>query len=256
MDEPKLPQNEPSEQTKEIFNEEKKVFNNDIKIKEFNIKLQKDEDIKNENEEEKIINDDIEMAVNDEMEIEKKDGIIQEENEPPINENSKKEEDNEDKKDKISLIKYPISKIKNIMKLDNEIKLCQKEVYSVIGKLTEIFLQELAQNAYAVCKSCKRKTINLEDINSAIKMNPKMGFINFNSIFYVEELNKSKNKSVSAKKTGKIKEKDEKSEEKKDNLEFISNSNIKKKRGKTNTKEKKSKTKSIKNKTLDSMFGK
>lgn len=50
------------------------------------------------------------------------------------------------------------------MKLDGDIKLCQKNAYFVVGKLTELFLQELAQNAHSVAKINKRKTMNLEDI--------------------------------------------------------------------------------------------
>ena len=152
---------------------EEKIIINDNELKQINNNIEN-----NENEE---------MAIN-EMNIEKNSENNQ------IEQNSIKDiNENEDtKKEKTSLIRYPLAKIKNIIKLDSDIKLCQKDVYTVIGKLTELFLQDLAQGAYNVCKSCKRKTINLEDINSTIKMNPKMGFINFNSIFYVEELNKIK----------------------------------------------------------------
>ena len=160
-------------------------------------------------------------------------------------------ENEEIKKEKTSLMRYPLAKIKNIIKLDSDIKLCQKDVYTVIGKLTELFLQDLAQGAYNICKSCKRKTINLEDINSTIKMNPKMGFINFNSIFYVEELNKIKKRPNSTKKVEKKKEKEiEKSinSNEKENVEEIKE---KKKRGRS------TKNKNINaanNKTLESMF--
>ena len=139
------------------------------------------------------------------------------------------------------------------MKLDTDIKLCQKDAYIVIGKLTEIFLKDLAQGAFSICKSCKRKTINLEDINSAIKMNPKMGFINFNSIFYVEELNKSKKRPNSTKK---IENKIEK-----EMGEY--NSSMNNDKYEVEVKERKKRGKSTKNKnknpannmTLDSMFG-
>ena len=152
-------------------------------------------------------------------------------------------------KEKTSFIRFPLAKIKNIIKLDSDIKLCQKDAYTVIGKLTELFLQDLAQGAYSVCKSCKRKTINLEDINSAIKMNPKMGFINFNSIFYVEEINKIKKRPNSTKKK-------EINEEKKEIIKKEKNDEEdkeKKKRGKS-AKNKNNKT-STNNMTLDSMFG-
>ena len=189
-------------------------------------------------------NNDKEMALN-KMDIESNQDKNQEE------QNSQNENTNEEsKKEKASFIRYPLAKIKNIIKLDSDIKLCQKDSYTVIGKLTELFLQDLAQSAYSVCKSCKRKTINLEDINSAIKMNPKMGFINFNSIFYVEEINKTKKRPNSTKKKEIINEEKKESEQKEKNDEEVKE---KKKRGKSN-KTKNSKN-SINNMTLDAMFG-
>ena len=189
-------------------------------------------------------NNDKEMAQN-KMDIESNQDKNQEE------QNSQNENINEEsKKEKASFIRYPLAKIKNIIKLDSDIKLCQKDSYTVIGKLTELFLQDLAQSAYSVCKSCKRKTINLEDINSAIKMNPKMGFINFNSIFYVEEINKTKKRPNSTKKKEIINEEKKESEQKEKNDEEVKE---KKKRGKSNkTKNNKN---PINNMTLDSMFG-
>ena len=120
------------------------------------------------------------------------------ENNNKINENEKIEKDNNNnieikdeknhKKEKNSLMRFPLAKIKNIIKLDDDIKLCQKNAYFVIGKLTELFLQELAKNSYLVCKNQKRKTINIEDINTAIRQNDKYSFIDINSIFYIENL--------------------------------------------------------------------
>ena len=213
---------------------EEKIIINDNELKQINNNIEN-----NENEE---------MALN-EMNIEKNSENNQ------IEQNSIKDiNENEDtKKEKTSLIRYPLAKIKNIIKLDSDIKLCQKDVYTVIGKLTELFLQDLAQGAYNVCKSCKRKTINLEDINSTIKMNPKMGFINFNSIFYVEELNKIKKRPSSTKKVEKKKEKENIIEKNIDSIKKEKEGEIKekKKRGKS------AKNKNINvsnNKTLDSMF--
>jgi DNA polymerase epsilon subunit 4 len=223
---------------------EKEITNNLPTIKEEKIIIN-DNDLKQittniEN------NDNKEMALN-EMSVEKN----SENNQNEQNSIKDGNENEEIKKEKTSLMRYPLAKIKNIIKLDSDIKLCQKDVYTVIGKLTELFLQDLAQGAYNICKSCKRKTINLEDINSTIKMNPKMGFINFNSIFYVEELNKIKKRPNSTKKVEKKKEKEiEKSinSNEKENVEEIKE---KKKRGRS------TKNKNINaanNKTLESMF--
>ena len=224
----------------EAPNSNQEVDNN---IKEEKIILN-DNDVQqiNNNIDDNNINDK-EMALN-KMDIESNKEKNQEE-QNSINENI----NDESKKEKTSFIRFPLAKIKNIIKLDSDIKLCQKDAYTVIGKLTELFLQDLAQGAYSVCKSCKRKTINLEDINSAIKMNPKMGFINFNSIFYVEEINKIKKRPNSTKKK-------EINEEKKEIIKKEKNDEEdkeKKKRGKS-AKNKNNKT-STNNMTLDSMFG-
>ena len=50
------------------------------------------------------------------------------------------------------------------MKLDENVKLVQKEVYNLLGKATEIFLHELAQNSHKITALNKRKTMNIEDI--------------------------------------------------------------------------------------------
>ena len=225
---------------------EKEITNNLPTIKEEKIIIN-DNDLKQittniEN------NDNKEMALN-EMSVEKN----SEDNQNEQNSIKDGNENEEIKKEKTSLMRYPLAKIKNIIKLDSDIKLCQKDVYTVIGKLTELFLQDLAQGSYNVCKSCKRKTINLEDINSTIKMNPKMGFINFNSIFYVEELNKIKKRPSSTKKVEKKKEKENIIEKNIDSIKKEKECEIKekKKRGKS------AKNKNINvsnNKTLDSMF--
>ena len=102
------------------------------------------------------------------------------------------------KKEKVNLIRLPLSKIKNTMKLDKDVKLCQKNAYYLIGRLTELFLQELAKNAHLVCKTSKRKTINIDDINTAIKRNDKFSFIDINSLFYVDTIEKGKSKQKNA----------------------------------------------------------
>ena len=237
------PQN-PEEEIKQSNSE---IKNNLPEIKEEKININEN-DIKQINNNIQDNNENKEMAVN-EMNIENNPEKSQEE-QNSINDNY---ENDEAKKERTSLIRYPLAKIKNIMKLDSDIKLCQKDAYTVIGKLTELFLQDLAQGAYAICKSCKRKTINLEDINSAIKMNPKMGFINFNSIFYVEELNKIKKRPNSTKKVEKKKEKEIDENNHSVKKEDTNNEDNKEKKKRGRSTKNKNKT-SFNNTTLDSMF--
>ncbi len=52
--------------------------------------------------------------------------------------------------------------------MNAQISLCQKNAYIVLGKLTELFLQELSRNAHSVAKISKRKTMNIEDIGKII----------------------------------------------------------------------------------------
>ena len=161
----------------------------------------------NDIEKKDIINNNLKQEVkneklNEKMDIDEINTDNNIENNNKINENEKIEKDNNNnieikdeknhKKEKNSLMRFPLAKIKNIIKLDDDIKLCQKNAYFVIGKLTELFLQELAKNSYLVCKNQKRKTINIEDINTAIRQNDKYSFIDINSIFYIENLKNSK----------------------------------------------------------------
>ncbi len=66
--------------------------------------------------------------------------------------------------EEIGKTRFPIAKIKNIMKLDDNTKLCQKDVYNLIGRATQLFIHELAENSYCITALNKRKTMNIEDL--------------------------------------------------------------------------------------------
>ena len=204
-------------------------------------------------------------------------GISKEDNINNKNENLKNEveeianleikDEKNHKKEKNTLMRFPLAKIKNIMKLDDDIKLCQKNAYYVIGKLTELFLKELARNSYLVCKNQKRKTINIEDISTAIRQNDKYSFIDINSIFYIENLKSSKKQNKRKKDSEKNnvninnylnEQNNNKKEEKEDDKQLINDVNIKKnshnKQNKNNTIKKKKVIPDNNNMTLDNMF--
>jgi DNA polymerase epsilon subunit 4 len=130
------------------------------------------------------------------------------------------------KKEKSGFTRLPISKIKNLMKMDPDIKLCQKNAYIVISKLTELFLQELSKNAHSVAKLSRRKTMNLEDIACAVKSIEKYSFIDVNSIFNVETVAELKSREEKFEK--KIRQAEIKID-KKDKKEVKSEKNINKK---------------------------
>ena len=175
------------------------------------------------------------------------------------------------KKEKNSLMRFPLAKIKNIIKLDDDIKLCQKNAYFVIGKLTELFLQELAKNSYLVCKNQKRKTINIEDINTAIRQSDKYSFIDINSIFYIENLKNSKKQNKKKKDENNVsinnylndieeintntnKKNDKEDEKKNDNILNIKNNNKEIKKSNVKNTNKKKNIIPNNNMTLDNIF--
>jgi DNA polymerase epsilon subunit 4 len=125
------------------------------------------------------------------------------------------------RKEKVGFTRLPLAKIKNIMKLDGDVKLCQKNAYYVIGKLTELFLQELANNALSVSKISKRKTMNLEDIACAVKSIEKYNFLDVKTIFNVETIEDLKAKEEKFEK--KMRQTEIKLEKKESKIEKINN---------------------------------
>lgn len=114
-----------------------------------------------------------------------------------MNVNDDNDNDGVVKKERTVLTRLPIAKVKNIFKLDWDNKLCQKNSYVVIAKMTELFLNELAKNVHAICKRSKRKTMNIEDIAAVIKQNDsKYGFVDISSLFYVDVFHNKKSKSA------------------------------------------------------------
>lgn len=61
-------------------------------------------------------------------------------------------------------LRIPKGKVKNIIKLNDSIKLMNKDAYVFMAKATELLLQDLALQAEKVTKFNKRRTMNHEDI--------------------------------------------------------------------------------------------
>lgn len=172
-------------------------------------------DIADEPKENKNLDNNGNKDLNDKMDIEENKDAPNEDKKDVSKDNDKAEEGKEEpqKKERNSLIRLPLAKIKNIIKLDDDTKKVQKNAYVVIGKLTEIFLRGLALDAQKETKSAGRKMMSLYDISMAIKKNSKYTFIDFESLFHVENL---KDKSKSARKPRKPKEDKPKPEIKED----------------------------------------
>ena len=106
-----------------------------------------------ENQEEKIIptsNDQIQIQIteteNNKIQLDYKEQIL------PKNKEKDYINPGKSKLNKEKRCRFPVGRIKNIMKMDDEIKLCQKSVYSIITKSVEFFIQELANNSFQISK--------------------------------------------------------------------------------------------------------
>ncbi|XP_004239516.2 uncharacterized protein [Solanum lycopersicum] len=66
-------------------------------------------------------------------------------------------------------LQIPISRVKKIMKLDQDINKINSEALYLIASSTELFLELLAEKSAQVALEKKRKTIKLEHLRVAVK---------------------------------------------------------------------------------------
>ncbi|KAL3337399.1 hypothetical protein AABB24_029848 [Solanum stoloniferum] len=66
-------------------------------------------------------------------------------------------------------LQIPISRVKKIMKLDQDINKINSEALHLIASSTELFLELLAEKSAQVALEKKRKTIKLEHLRVAVK---------------------------------------------------------------------------------------
>ncbi len=78
--------------------------------------------------------------------------------------NQEEKNKNEGYNKKTPFCRMPIAKIKNIIKLNPDVKMCLKEVYPYLGKAVEMLFEDLAIKAAQVAKFNKRRTMNPEDV--------------------------------------------------------------------------------------------
>ncbi|XWS38386.1 hypothetical protein CRYUN_Cryun19dG0126600 [Craigia yunnanensis] len=63
----------------------------------------------------------------------------------------------------------PLARIKKIMrKSGNDVKMISGEAPIVFSKVCELFIEELAQRSWMVTMQGKRRTLNKEDVTSAV----------------------------------------------------------------------------------------
>lgn len=67
------------------------------------------------------------------------------------------------------LVRLPIGRIKNLMKMDPDVSLATQEAVFLVAKGTELFIESLAKEAYNFTIKGKRKTVQRKDIDAVIE---------------------------------------------------------------------------------------
>ena len=74
-------------------------------------------------------------------------------------------------------MQLPINRVRQIINLDPESTMVNKEALLVISKATESFIQDLAGTVAQIAKTQKRKTLLLQDLVLAIDQIDRFNFI-------------------------------------------------------------------------------
>ncbi|XP_011550716.3 DNA polymerase epsilon subunit 4 [Plutella xylostella] len=74
------------------------------------------------------------------------------------------------KTESIKTTRLPLSRIKQIMKMDPDVHLVQADAVFLVAKATEMFLETIAKETYTFTATKKRKTIAKKDLDTTINM--------------------------------------------------------------------------------------
>lgn len=66
------------------------------------------------------------------------------------------------------LIKLPLARIKNIMKVDPDVTLITSESAFLVTRATELFIESLARESFLYTSQAKKKTVQKRDVDMAI----------------------------------------------------------------------------------------
>lgn len=75
--------------------------------------------------------------------------------------------------------KLPFARIKRLMKVEEDVKMVAAEVPVLFSLVTEIFIQELTMRAWMSTEDGRRKILQLNDINFAVKTSSMYDFLTY-----------------------------------------------------------------------------
>ncbi|XP_002732556.1 DNA polymerase epsilon subunit 4-like [Saccoglossus kowalevskii] len=75
------------------------------------------------------------------------------------------------------LTKFPLSRVKHMMKLDPDVTLASQESVYLITKATEMFVDYISKYSHNYTSQSKRKTMQRKDIDSSIQSLDELAFL-------------------------------------------------------------------------------
>ncbi|XP_035206718.1 DNA polymerase epsilon subunit 4-like [Stegodyphus dumicola] len=75
------------------------------------------------------------------------------------------------------LVQLPLTRIKNLIKLDPDVNLASHDAVFVIAKAAELFIYMMGREAYKFTKQNKKKTIQKKDIDDCISACDCLAFL-------------------------------------------------------------------------------
>ena len=71
----------------------------------------------------------------------------------------------------------PLARIKRIMKSDEDVRMISAEAPVLFAKACEMFILELSIRSWGAAEKCKRRTLQKEDVDAAIKNTDVFDFL-------------------------------------------------------------------------------
>ncbi|XP_077981673.1 DNA polymerase epsilon subunit 4-like [Glandiceps talaboti] len=75
------------------------------------------------------------------------------------------------------LTRFPLTRVKHMMKMDPDVTLASQEAVYLITKATEMFVENLSKYSHNYTSQGKRKTIQRKDVDSSIQALDEFAFL-------------------------------------------------------------------------------
>lgn len=75
------------------------------------------------------------------------------------------------------LHKFPLGRVKNVMKCDPDVNALSSDSVFLIAKATELFVESLARESFYYTNNSKKKTVSKNDVDKAINNVEALAFL-------------------------------------------------------------------------------